>query len=58
MIESFDEKPRTVPAKDCRVCLGEHDEDIHAATVAVHAWFRGHVTRYFEEDDVDTKCVA
>jgi hypothetical protein len=58
MIESSEEQLRTVPARECRVCLGEHDEDIHSATLDVHAWFRGRVTRYFAEEDVEKKCVA
>jgi len=35
-------------AAECPVCLGPHDEEIHAATVAVHRWFRGEVTKSFE----------
>jgi hypothetical protein len=26
--------------RDCPVCLGIHDELIHAATVNIHAWWR------------------
>lgn len=36
-----------VRAGECPVCLGEHDEDIHGATIRVHRWFRGEVTRSF-----------
>lgn len=43
---------------ECDVCLGEHDEAIHDATVNVHAWFRGEVTKYFECGEVDQKFVA
>jgi hypothetical protein len=25
---------------ECSICLGEHDEQIHAATVRVHTWWR------------------
>ena len=25
---------------DCSVCLGQHDEEIHAATLRVRKWFR------------------
>lgn len=25
---------------DCSVCLGQHDEEIHAATLWVRKWFR------------------
>jgi len=33
------------PGKDCRVCFGEHDDEIHAATVSVRAWHRSQVIR-------------
>ena len=32
--------------QDCTVCLAEHDEEIHAATVRVHAWFRTQATKH------------
>jgi hypothetical protein len=35
-------------AADCPVCLGQHDDEIHAATLAVHRWFRAEVTKSFE----------
>ena len=35
-------------AADCPVCLGQHDDEIHAATVAVHRWFRAEVTKSFQ----------
>ena len=31
--------------QDCKVCLAQHDEEIHAATSRVHAWFRAQVTQ-------------
>ncbi len=37
----------------CSVCLVEHDEDIHAATLSVHDWFHGQVTQGFREDPED-----
>ena len=37
-----------IHAAECPVCLGQHDEEIHAATVAVHRWFRAEVTKSFE----------
>ncbi|MGP8244431.1 MAG: hypothetical protein ACLQVN_07910 [Bryobacteraceae bacterium] len=46
---------RAVPAvrrtrgRECRVCLGEHDEEIHRATVAVRAWYRSEVTKYLDD---------
>jgi hypothetical protein len=36
-----------VSAGECPVCLGQHDEDIHMATVRIHRWFRGEVTKSF-----------
>jgi hypothetical protein len=35
---------------DCRVCLMEHDDEIHAATLNVHDWFHELVTQGFHED--------
>jgi hypothetical protein len=43
----------TASAKECRVCLVEHDEDIHAATLSVHKWYRGYVTRYFVAEEIE-----
>jgi len=34
-------------AVECSVCLGEHDEEIHAATLSVRSWFREEVTKSF-----------
>jgi len=36
-------KPTRV--RECAVCLGQHEDEIHAATVRVHRWFRVEVTR-------------
>lgn len=36
---------------ECKVCLGPHEEEIHAATVRVMEWFRWEVTRGFAEDE-------
>ncbi len=30
--------------KTCRICLVEHDEEIHAATLSIHNWFHEQVT--------------
>jgi hypothetical protein len=35
------------PFSECSVCLGEHDEEIHAATLSVRSWFRDEVTKSF-----------
>ncbi len=34
----------------CPVCLLEHDEAIHAATLSIRAWWRRQVTQYFYEE--------
>jgi hypothetical protein len=39
--------PARVRAGECPVCLGQHEEEIHTATVRVHRWFRSEVTRGF-----------
>ena len=33
--------------KECPVCLGPHEEEIHEATVSVLEWFRREVTKSF-----------
>ena len=33
-------------AQDCKVCLTQHDEEIHAATNRVYTWFRSEITRH------------
>jgi len=37
-------------SEECGICLGEHDEEIHAATLRLRAWFRRSVTRYFDTE--------
>ncbi len=32
---------------ECRVCMGAHDAQIHAATKSIHLWFRGEVLKPF-----------
>lgn len=32
----------------CKICLAQHDEEIHAATNRVHGWFRVLVTEYLD----------
>jgi len=32
---------------ECSVCLGEHDPEIHSATLSVRSWFRDEVTKSF-----------
>lgn len=37
----------------CKVCLMEHDEEIHAATLRVRAWFRAQVTKHWHDSADD-----
>jgi len=39
--------PVRVRTGECPVCLGQHEEEIHIATIRVHRWFRTEVTRGF-----------
>jgi hypothetical protein len=34
--------------KECPVCLGQHEEQVHDATLSVRQWFRGEVTKSFD----------
>ena len=36
--------------KDCKVCLVQHDDEIHAATISVRSWFHQQVTQGFYDD--------
>jgi hypothetical protein len=38
--------------KECKVCLGEHDVDIHAATLSVRNWCHFDVTKWLEDETV------
>ena len=38
--------------KECKICLGEHDDEIHNATLNVHTWFQFQVTKWLEEEPV------
>jgi hypothetical protein len=58
MIEPCDEKPKPATHNYCRVCLVEHDDDIHSATLDVHAWYRARVTRFFDKDEPAEEAVA
>ena len=35
--------------KNCKVCLMEHDSEIHDATLRLHEWLRERVKRIIEE---------
>ncbi len=48
-------------SSECRVCLGPHDEEVHAATLSVRSWFRTEVLKGFaleppESADVLAMC--
>ena len=32
---------------DCRVCMGQHEQEIHEATTRIRRWFRSEVTKGF-----------
>jgi hypothetical protein len=36
---------------ECAVCLADHDDAIHEATVRIHRWFCAQVTHHFEDDE-------
>ena len=36
--------------KECKICLGEHSDEIHAATLSVRNWFHFQVTRWLDQD--------
>jgi hypothetical protein len=40
--------PARVPV--CRICLVEHDPEIHEATLGVRRWFAYEVTKYFADE--------
>jgi len=35
-------------SNECRICFGQHDEAIHAATLSIREWHRGEVRKYLE----------
>ena len=45
----FDRPPKKAKS-ECAVCYSVHDNDIHEATLRIHRWFIGEVTRYFIDD--------
>jgi hypothetical protein len=44
--------------RECKTCLGEHDDEIHAATLHVHEWFHYQVVKNLEDGVADEACVA
>lgn len=54
MFEDFE-----TDANDCPVCLTEHDDEIHAATLSLKQWWREQVTRnLIEEGESDSPAAA
>ena len=47
--EPLEVQPALLNARtaECRICLGIHDDEIHAATLSVRRWFRAEVTKGF-----------
>jgi len=41
---------------DCRVCLGDHDPEVHDATERVRRWFRGEVLHTNPPDPLGPVC--
>jgi hypothetical protein len=39
--------------RPCKICLVQHDDEIHEATLSVRGWFRDQVTQgFYEEPEV------
>ncbi|MBZ5728542.1 MAG: hypothetical protein LAP87_26615 [Acidobacteriia bacterium] len=41
---------RAAHRADCRVCLMEHDTEIHDATLSLHKWLRQELMKKLDED--------
>jgi len=53
MNESSEDEREPSSLSECRICLGEHDEALHAATLKVLMWFRWQVIKHFDEEVVE-----
>ena len=42
--------PEKRTRSECPVCYLTHDDEIHEATLRIHEWFFGQVTRNFVDD--------
>ena len=42
-------------SRPCKICLVQHDDEIHAATLSVRNWFHEQVTQGFWEDFEDQR---
>ena len=43
----------SIKTPECKVCLTDHDEELHQATLDLREWHRREVTKYFEYSDID-----
>jgi hypothetical protein len=43
-------RPPKNAKSECAVCYLTHDDEIHEATLRIHRWFYGQVTRNFVDD--------
>jgi hypothetical protein len=48
VVEAKDVRVLVPRGRECPVCLGPHDDEIHQATDSIREWFRSEVTRYLE----------
>ena len=44
------QRPRKKNRSECPVCYLTHDDEIHEATLRIHEWFFGQVTRNFVDE--------
>lgn len=58
MNESSEDEREPSSFTECRICLGEHDEALHTATLNVREWFRWQVIKHFEDEVPDEAWVA
>lgn len=51
----------TMTSRYCKVCLVQHDEEIHAATLSVRGWFHDQVTQglfdYIEDVEIPVEAM-
>jgi len=40
LIQPAPKPKRASAAKECRLCCGPHDEEVHAATLSIHLWLK------------------
>jgi hypothetical protein len=42
-----------INSRPCKICMVQHDDEIHAATLSVHQWFRDQVVQGFWDEVTD-----